>query len=247
MQAAEDDVPFVSRLYKKERKKLAMSFREDFCGTFWLCSEWVKSHPERTALGVDISKSTTKYGEKKHAALLTADQRSRLKVLNRDVRKVDKHHFDLICALNFSYFIFKSRDALRSYFKSARESLNKGGIFLLDHFGGPLNMNPQEEYRDCDLPDGKRFRYYWEQATFNPISNEAKFHIHFVTPDRVRINKAFTYDWRMWSVAEIREIMIEAGFPQTKVYWEYNGEDFKPSEKGEDDCDVWICYIMGLV
>jgi hypothetical protein len=247
VQAAEDDVPFLARIYKRERSKLALSFREDFCGTFVLCSEWVKSHKERSAVGVDISTIPTRYGFENHLTKLSDDQKKRLKIFNRDVRKVGAERFDFICALNFSYFIFKSRDLLRDYFKSALKSLAKEGVFLVDHFGGPANMNPQKEMRECEALNGKKFRYYWEQETFNPITNEAKFHIHFSTPDRVRMNRAFSYDWRMWSVPEVREIMLEAGFKSTKVYWEYNGEDFRPSEKGEDDCDVWICYIVGLV
>ncbi len=223
-----------------------MSFREDFCGTFWLCSEWVKTHKDRTAVGVDISSGPTKYGIAQHYSKLSDDQKARVKIHNQDVRKVSKERFDFICALNFSYFIFKTRDSLRQYFKAARDSLGKDGVFLVDHFGGPANMNPQEEARECHTPDKRKFRYYWEQETFNPISNEAKFHIHFLTPDRVRVNRAFSYDWRMWSVVEVRELMLEAGFSEVKVYWEYNGEDFRPSEKGEDDCDVWICYIVGL-
>lgn len=245
VQAAEEDVGFLARLFKKEKKKLPLSFREDFCGTFLLCTEWVKSHPQRTAVGVDISTEPTKYGKLHHASKLSDEQRGRIKILNQDVRKIGRDKFDFICALNFSYFIFKTRDQLREYFKSALHSLNKDGVFMVDHFGGPANMNPQKEGRFCETTDGKRFRYYWDQSTFNPITNEAKFYIHFVSPDRVKMDKAFTYDWRMWSVPEIREIMLEAGFGETKVYWEFGGEDFKPTEKGEDDCDTWICYIAG--
>jgi cyclopropane fatty-acyl-phospholipid synthase-like methyltransferase len=246
VQAAEDDVPFLSRIYKRERGQLAKRFREDFCGTFWICSEWVKSHAERTAVGVDISTSPTDYGMEHHYAKLSEDQQSRVEILHQDVRKVSRQKFDLICALNFSYFIFKRRETLCEYFRAVRKSLGPKGIFVADHFGGPANLNPQVEARQCQARDGRKFRYYWEQATFNPITSEAKFHIHFSTPDRVRIDRAFTYDWRMWSIPEITEIMLEAGFKETKVYWEFGGE-FRPTTKGEDDCDVWICYIVGLV
>lgn len=247
VQGAEDDVVFLSRLFQKEKKRKPLSLREDFCGTFLFCTEWVKSHPERTAVGVDISKVPTGYGMRKHYTSLTDDQRQRLRVLNQDVRKAESEPVDFICALNFSYFIFKTRDQLRDYFAAARKSIGKDGLLMVDHFGGPANMQTQSEARYCETPDGKKFRYYWDQATFNPVSSESMFHIHFLTPDRVRMNKAFTYDWRMWSIAEIRELMLEAGFKSTKVYWEFGGEDFKPTEKGEDDCDVWICYILGLV
>lgn len=244
VQAPEDDVKFLTKIFKKETKSYPYSIREDFCGTFFLCSEWVKSHHQRSALGIDISKVPTSYGFENHFSHLNEDQKSRLTVLNRDVREVSNPKSDLICALNFSYFIFKTRDLLKEYFVSVRKSLNKEGLFIVDHFGGPANMVPQNEVRFCEASDGKKFKYYWEQETFNPIKNEAKFNIHFVSPDRVKMNKAFRYDWRMWSIVEIRELLMEAGFSNSKVYWEFGGEDFYPTEKGEDDCDVWICYIV---
>lgn len=61
----------------------------------------------------------------------------------------------------------------------------------------------------------------------------------------------FTYDWRMWSISELREIMDEVGFKETKVYWEGtnrlgggNGV-FSEVEKGEA-CLSWIAYIVGV-
>ena len=55
----------------------------------------------------------------------------------------------------------------------------------------------------------------------------------------------------MWSIQEIREVMAEVGFQDSKVYWE--GTDrkgrgnaiFLPVEKGES-CLSWIAYIAGM-
>lgn len=61
----------------------------------------------------------------------------------------------------------------------------------------------------------------------------------------------FKYDWRMWSIPEIKEIMKEVGFKQTKVYWEGSKKDgsgngkFTAVNKGEA-CLSWIAYVAGI-
>ena len=78
-------------------------------------------------------------------------------------------------------------------------------------------------------------------------------HIHFAFPDGSRINRAFSYHWRLWTLPEIREILYEAGFRQVDVYW--GGTDTKknegngistPSEVGDAD-PAWVCYIVAQV
>ena len=64
------------------------------------------------------------------------------------------------------------------------------------------------------------------------------------------MKKAFTYDWRLWTLPEIRELLIDCGFSQTTVYWEGtdpetgegNGE-YSATESGDDD-PSWIAYIV---
>ena len=57
--------------------------------------------------------------------------------------------------------------------------------------------------------------------------------------------------WRLWSIPEVRELMLEAGFSKADVYWEGPGKDgdgdgiYKKREKVEND-DVWIAYIVGV-
>ena len=43
---------------------------------------------------------------------------------------------DIAVAVNFSYFFFKQREVLKSYYANVYESLNKRGLFILDIFGG---------------------------------------------------------------------------------------------------------------
>ena len=61
--------------------------------------------------------------------------------------------------------------------------------------------------------------------------------------------EVITYDWRIWTLPELTEMLIEAGFKKATVYWEgtdENGEGngvFTPTTEGEADAG-WIAYIV---
>jgi hypothetical protein len=126
----------------------------------------------------------------------------------------------------------------------AYAGLKDDGIFFVDLFGG---YEAQEETREKTKYDD--FTYIWHQAEFHPVTHYMRTHIHFKFPDGSKIKKAFTYEWRLWSAPEIREMMLEAGFRKATVYWEgedENGEgngEFSPEAKGEAD-PAWIAYVV---
>ena len=112
----------------------------------------------------------------------------------------------------------------------------------MDCFGGSECQEPNEE--DTDYGD---FIYYWDQTSFEPITNEARFSIHFKPHRGKKVMDVFTYDWRMWSIPEIRDLLDEVGFRKTHVYWQEGGAesdgDFKRTETG-DETEAWIAYII---
>ena len=76
-------------------------------------------------------------------------------------------------------------------------------------------------------------------------------HFHLLTwfPDGTKIKLAFTYDWRLWTLPELTELLAEAGFSKTRVLWEGddgdgggNGE-FTEQATGVADL-AWIAYIV---
>ena len=93
------------------------------------------------------------------------------------------------------------------------------------------------------------FTYVWDQHTYYPVTGEMKCRIHFKFPDGSRLKNAFRYEWRLWTLPEIRELLLEAGFRRSTVYWEGTDEDgegngeFKPEQRGEADAG-WIAYIV---
>lgn len=103
-------------------------------------------------------------------------------------------------------------------------------MLIMDMFGGTECQDELEEETEIDEVDAT---YIWEHDSFNPITNEILCHIHFEFPDGSRMDKAFTYDWRLWSLPELKEILEEAGFSKVRIYW----EEFVESEDDEDELE----------
>lgn len=217
VQAADVEVEFLDKIFHDIRGRQPLSFKEDFCGTALLSVEWCKSDPQRTAIGVDIDLETLQWGEHHNVHPAGSDVVHRITLLNKDVREVLEPKVDITCAFNFSFCIFKTRESLREYLGKAREGLKPDGILVLDMFGGTECYDVLEEETELEDVEGT---YVWEHAKFNPITNEILCHIHFEFPDKSRIDRAFTYDWRLWSIPELTELLNEAGYSKVRVYWE---------------------------
>jgi SAM-dependent methyltransferase len=248
VQSVEHDVDIFEQMFHTLSKRKPHSLREDFCGTFALSVEWVKKHKENTALALDISERELEYGRKHHLVTLDKEQQKRLRSLRRNVLSKTPP-VDLIAACNFSYLIFRTRAELLNYFRHCYRSLKADGCLLVDIFGGTEAELVAKERRFVTNDKIARFTYIWELEWMNPITREGLFHIHFKFPNKKPINKAFSYHWRIWTVPEIREIMEEAGFAKSVVFWEEgdeNGEGtgtFYPSNVEEND-PSWIAFIV---
>jgi SAM-dependent methyltransferase len=244
VQAVDSEIEFLHDTFRALRKRPALSFREDFCGTASAACEWVRTTPTGFAIGVDNDSSVLEWGRKNRIGRLSESDRARVKLLEDDVRTVVTDKVDIVGAFNFSYFMFETRDELRNYFARARDALNEDGILFLDAFGGPESITIQKEKTKYD-----GFTYIWDQAHFEPVTNHITCHIHFKFPDGSKLKKAFTYEWRMWSLPEIRELLLEAGFVSARVYWEGADEDgegngeFTESATGDPDA-AWVSYIV---
>ena len=255
VQAPEAEAEFFEKAYTELRGKKPVLMREDFCGTAYLATTWCESEPERRAIGVDICPDTLAWGREHNVEAAGEEVANRIQLVEADVRNADLPLADVTCALNFSYCIFKSREELRNYFESARKGLKPDGLFIVDLFGGTECQDELEE--DSDIDD-EPATYIWEHAEFNPINNNILCHIHYEFDDGSRMDKAFTYDWRLWSIQEVRELMQEAGFSKVHVYWERfedtdddddelegTGEYYRTEEV--ENQESWMTYIVAEV
>ncbi len=250
VQSPEPHVDLLERIYKELRGKPAQRLREDFCGTFALSAEWVKRGGERWALGLDLDPEPLAYGEKNHRRNLTSDQKRRLVVRRHSVLSVTSPKADIVVAPNFSFFIFKKREELRRYFEFCRKALAKDGVLVLEAAGGPGMARACRETKTVQVPKIGKFRYIWHQKKFDPITHDSLYAIHFEFPDGRKLKDAFTYDWRLWSIPEMREILKEAGFKETAVYWEAEHKGSGTGEylrtEGADNPFAWIAQIIGI-
>lgn len=237
-------------MYREIKSRDARVLREDFCGTFRVSCEWIRRHSENQAIGLDLDPEPLTYGRKNHLPTLSPDQKRRLKILQQNVLSVTPTPADLIVAANFSFFIFKERKVLRNYFEYCRKSLNRDGIVILELSGGPGMIEPMQEKVPIYENKKRIFTYIWHQKKFDPITHDAEYAIHFKLPSGKRIENAFTYDWRLWTIPEVRELLLEAGFDDVVVYWEttHRGRgtgEYVITQNG-DNAYAWIAYVIGI-
>lgn len=245
MQSPDIHFSFFDRIYRKRNGVTPTSLKEDFCGTALLASEWVERRRTNTALGIDLDTETLQWGKRHNIDRLTDDQRKRVTLRRANVLNVTRPRVDLVVALNFSYFIFRTRPEMVAYFRAARRSLAPGGLFIGDIFGGWEAQKP--------LTESTRYRgftYLWQLDHYDPVDNFARFHIHFKFHDRGGIRRAFTYNWRLWTIPEIQEMLVEAGFRHIDIYWEgidhasgYGNSVFRKVETAEN-APGWIAFFV---
>ncbi len=245
VQSPEAECDFIDKVWKERRGRVARSIREDFCGTAIASVEWVKRHASNTAVGVDVDAGVLDWARARFPDRLDADQLRRLTLKRADVRTVRTPPVDSVLAMNFSYYIFKTRPELLRYFKCVHRALVDDGLFLLDAYGGSDAFLEMEETRKVS-----GFTYIWDQHHYNPITGDAVNYIHYKFPDGTELRKAFKYVWRLWTLPELRELLVEAGFKDATVYWEGTDEEtgegndeFEATMTGEA-CPGWIAYLV---
>jgi SAM-dependent methyltransferase len=257
VQHVEHDVDALNAIYRNRNGRAPRRLREDFCGTAALACEWVKRGPARQAWGVDLHAGTLRWA-RRHRLPGLGEAARRLTLVHGDARQITRPRVDMILALNFSYWVFKTRDTLRGYFRAARASLAPGGLLCVDAFGGSDSCRPMVESRRIRAsrgPGGERipgFRYTWEQRDFNPVDHHLRCWIHFRLDDGRQMRRAFSYDWRMWTLPELRELLTEAGFREAIVYvqdWDeqaHQDMDTYSRRRRFENQLSWLAFVVGV-
>lgn len=245
VQSPEDDAAWFARLYRRKRGRLPAHLREDFSGTGLLAATWARRGARYTADGYDIDPEPVSWGLE-HNVKPLGKAAARVRFHLEDARTPSTRRPDVRVALNFSYFIFKQRADLVEYFRAAYQDLAPGGMFVLDIYGGPDAFHETEEPRAIE----QGFTYVWDQAAYWPATGEYEAHIHFRFSDGSELRNAFSYDWRLWGLPEVKDALTDAGFPSVETYWEGtagNGSDgngiYRRSRRGEN-CLAWVTYVV---
>ncbi|MCO4794477.1 MAG: hypothetical protein KC493_12225 [Bacteriovoracaceae bacterium] len=245
------DVERISKIFEEKFSKKALSLREDFSGTFALSCCWVQSDENRSAQAIDNDEATLEYGKKNYLGNMSEDEQKRLKPQLKDTNSITEP-CDIVVAFNFSYSYIHERKQLVEYLKKVHASLNEEGMMIIDLLGGSESEILEVQERLIDNNDQiSPFVFEFERKSFNPISRVAHYGVHFKYDDGTEILDAFTYDFRMWTITELREIFEDAGFSKTLVYWEdFNDEglgngEFYATEEEENSLN-WNSYIVGI-
>ncbi|GAB4386360.1 MAG: hypothetical protein Kow0022_15120 [Phycisphaerales bacterium] len=184
---------------------------EDFAGTAALSCRWVEDVPGGCAIAVDLdADAIARHGR---------DDRIERQVV--DVRRATGN-VDVLFVGNFSIGYMNTRADLLEYLRHVRSRLNPGGVFICDTYGGESAFLTGHVHRHHPLPDGRRVRYTWEQRRADPLTGMVTDVLHFRVEKGGVIEEewpdAFVYEWRLWSVPELRDALGEAGFADTAVY-----------------------------
>ncbi|XP_068664069.1 uncharacterized protein [Aristolochia californica] len=292
--------------------RLPLHLQEDFCGTALLSTEWLRSDPRRTAVGLDldleallwcldnnmnrigstgssrlslfhgnvlqpVKASSVSYkcegaanspnltGLSEESALPECESKSTEQIdPERQIddkgctKKIDSFPArDIVCAFNYSCCCLQSRTELVVYFKHAHSCLSrKGGIFVMDLYGGTSSEAKLRLKRKFS-----NFKYVWEQEDFDIINRTTRISLHFQLGKHQTIHHAFSYNWRLWSLPEIKDCLLEAGF-RSVHFWirempdthdrenseEFNaGRDVKYEEVSSfQQRDAWNAYIVAV-
>ncbi|MFC1588261.1 class I SAM-dependent methyltransferase [Planctomycetota bacterium] len=245
VQAPERDVDLLEQIFQEHYGRLPHSLREDFCGTAAICVEWASRDEDNNAVGIDNSIEPLAWARAHYIDEL-AKHGVKITLRRQNVLDPSQVGNDVIVALNYSYRIFKERHLLMRYFKSVHASLAYEGCFVIDSMGGPQTLIEYEVRHNLD-----GFDAIWDQVKYDPITSEHLAYLHFHFPDESRLDKAFTYNWRLWHLSELREMLREAGFSTVKVYWEdadENGEGtgkFSAAEHAAPE-SRWVSYLVAF-
>jgi hypothetical protein len=225
--------------------------REDFCGTATISCEWVKKSPKHLAVGLDLDAQCLSYAKSENISKLTLAQQKQISLVKKNVLQPTREKYDMVAACNFSFFTFHDRKTLLHYAKAVRKSLKPKGTFFMEMAGGEGMLEEIEEPKSFSIKGYGRYKYVWEQYQYDPITGISDYAIHYRLPNGRWIKNAFDYHWRLWGIREVREILIEAGFKKTQVFWEACDRDgqgtgeFVPMQHG-DHAHAWIAYVVGV-
>lgn len=209
------------------RSRLALA--EDFCGSAALAREWVRRSPARKAIAVDLDPAPLRRAK----ALNPAPRR--LKLLRGDALADPRllrpaATADVLFVGNFSIGEIHSRPALVRYLRRCRSRIRPRGVFVCDTYAGATAFtrgSVQRLHTGPDRAPACKVRYTWQQRAADPLTAHVENAIHFrveTTDDRGRrevtheLTDAFVYRWRLWSPAELRDAMIQAGLADVRVY-----------------------------
>lgn len=232
---------------------------EDFAGPAGVSRAWLAMGDDRRAIATDLDDEPLRHAVRRLVEKHGEGAVERLTIRERDALEVGDRA-DVIASLNFAVCELHRRDRLLTYLRNCLFRLEAGGVLVCDLYGGIDAMLPGTSEQVIETERGELV-YTWEQVDADATTSRVRNAIHFELPDGTTVERAFEYDWRLWSPAELRDAMREAGFRTTEVYAHYgeamdeNGKllvepistDSHADDTAHELDDQWVLYIVGRV
>ncbi len=209
--------------------------REDFCGTGAVSRRWVDEGARRgeawRATGVDLSPECLAHA--REAAPIEHAQQLRwlpLDCIREPVQ--DDDGCDVIFIGNFSLGYIHTRDELIAYLLSCHKRLAKGnagfggGVLVCDLYGGPGAFALGTLERTHAGRGKEVIKYLWRHEQADPctamVTNSISLRV-LIDGDVVQdLPRAFVYEWRLWSLPELADVLRESGFGKAVIYTDIN-------------------------
>ncbi|KAL9416464.1 hypothetical protein AB3S75_039625 [Citrus x aurantiifolia] len=284
VQSPKGDISYLQKfflMYVGGRRPLHL--QEDFCGTALLSTEWLRSDSRRTAVGLDLDLEALEWCMENNLNKVGADGYSRISLFHGNVlqpleaklvryepqklvRNISLKECDntletstIESAVQDSFTASSGDNCnLVLYFKHVLHALSKkGGIFVMDLYGGTSSEQKLRLQRRF-----ANFTYVWEQAEFDIIERKTRISLHFhLQKEQKKLRHAFSYNWRLWSLPEIKDCLEEAGFrsvhfwlremPDAREMRNTEGLGVSRDAKYEEiKCfqqqDAWNAYIVAV-
>lgn len=237
--------------------------REDFCGTAAVSRRWCAEGSKRDDgsranaidLDPDVISRARQEAQREQAsvglALHVGDATS------KDAPAAAAPA-DVIFVGNFSIGYLHRRADLMRYLRHSHARLKKanagfgGGIFACDIYGGANAFRLGSVERKHPGRAGEVIHYVWSHERADPmtgmVENRIRFRVERDGEIVQEIPDAFTYHWRLWSLAELREAMEEVGFSGVEVYKDANvapGQAVEPVTDPADLGEDWVVLVVG--
>lgn len=226
VQASEDLVPVLRAIHRDAPTGAAepgppRHLGEDFAGSAALSRAWTALVPNGTAVALDRDPGAVDAARRR----LSEASAARTDLVVGDVLDPPDgpatRPVDVVYAGNFSIGELHDRAALVTWLRRARARVaDANGIVVCDLYGGETAFVTGVAERDLPGPDDTEILYEWEQRRADPLTGRVLDVVHFtLRRDGALVHEsrdAFTYDWRLWGVPELRDAMVEAGFRSTE-------------------------------
>ncbi len=209
-----------------------LALREDFCGTAAVSARWIeevrKYDEGARALALDLDEGALAHARERGTKL-----GSSLRIESIDcITTLDADPCDVVWVGNFSIGYIYTRALLVEYLRCSRARLAAGnggfggGIFACDLYGGTSAFSLGSLTRKHPGRGHESVHYHWSHDAADPITgmvtNSISFKVEVAGEIVSEHPNAFTYSWRLWGLAELREAMLEAGFTNISIHTDIN-------------------------